>query len=132
MSTLKELYNLQPDDSGLNTGLINWYNNVIDKTYDELDVADVAKMYRQGLMLDIAVERAIDLVLENPYDGEYNDGGLMELIATIDLNQVNCEKTAQLKSMIEKVSGEYKMFDWCTDDDMNNFKRNIDLLRTRI
>lgn len=132
MSTLRELYNLQSDESGLNTGLTIWYNKVINKTYDQLDVTDVAKMYRQELLLDVAIERAIDLVLTNPYDGEYNDGGLMEFIATIDLNRVNCEKIAQLKLVIEKVSSEYTMFDWCTDEEMTNFKSNIDLLRTRI
>jgi hypothetical protein len=132
MNTLRELYNLHPDESGLNTGLINWYNSVIDKTYNELDVADVVKMYRQGIILDVAVERAIDLILLNPYDGEYNDGGLMELIVTMELNQINCEKTEQLKLLIKKILGEYKMFDWCGDEDMNNFKSSIDLLGTKI
>jgi len=128
MSTLRELYNLLPDESGLNTGLIIWYNKVINKTYDQLDVTDVAKMCRQGLLLDVAIERAIDLVLINPYDGEYNDGGLIELIATLDLDRVKCERISQLKLVIEKVSNDYTMFDWCTEEDKINFKRNIDLV----
>jgi len=35
MKSLKELYNLSYDESGFESGLIQWYNNVIDKNVDE-------------------------------------------------------------------------------------------------
>lgn len=132
MCTLKELYNLQPDESELHTSLINWYNKMINKTYEQLDVFDVAKMCRQGVLLDLALEKAVDLVLQNSYIGEYFNGDLIELLTSYDLTRVNCEKIAYLQSLVEEVTGEFELFDWGTEEEMINFKRNIDLLRKRI
>ncbi|MDF2952733.1 MAG: hypothetical protein K0S18_2316 [Anaerocolumna sp.] len=132
MNTLKELYNLKPDNSGLSTGLINWYNQVINKTYEELDVTDVSKMYRQEIALEIVVNKAIDLILINPYDGEYTDGGLLELITRFELSMIENSKLLKLTALLERLNSEYLSFDWCCDEDMSNFKTNLEILMNRI
>lgn len=132
MNTLKELYNLKPDNSGLSTGLINWYNQVINKTYEELDVTDVSKMYRQEIALEIVVNKAIDLILINPYDGEYTDGGLLELITRFELSMIENSKLLKLTALLERLNSEYQSFDWCCDEDMSNFKTNLEILMNRI
>ena len=39
--TLKQIYHLQYDSFAFKSGLINWYNSLLDKTPDELDENDV-------------------------------------------------------------------------------------------
>ena len=41
--TLKQIYHLQYDSFAFKSGLINWYNSLLDKTPDELDENDIAK-----------------------------------------------------------------------------------------
>lgn len=132
MNNLKKIFNLKPDISGLDTGLINWYNSVINKTYNQLDATDVSKMYRQNLLPDLAIERAVELVLLNPYDGEYTDGGLIELISQIDLAQINHEKIVKLKSLLKKVLENYEAYDWSTEEEMIHFSKNIKLLSDKL
>ncbi|QPN37407.1 hypothetical protein I5080_19245 [Salmonella enterica] len=47
--TIKNTYNLSYGDLKVNSGLIKWYNRLLDKTADELDEIDVSKMIRQDI-----------------------------------------------------------------------------------
>ncbi|MCR5824224.1 MAG: hypothetical protein K6G60_07330, partial [Lachnospiraceae bacterium] len=77
--TIKEMYKCKKivgEDSLL--PLPNWYNHVIEKDIDELDLSDVLKMLRQRLFLKVAVKKTIDFLLVNPFIGELYEGELME------------------------------------------------------
>ena len=63
MKTLKEIYDLAYDSSVFRSSLIEWYDQLIDKAYTELDVIDVSKMIRQDILKDIAIKKAIELFL---------------------------------------------------------------------
>ena len=55
MKSLKELYNLSYDESGFESGLIRWYNKVINKSVDELKITDVAKMISTRTMENMEI-----------------------------------------------------------------------------
>ncbi|NEY83225.1 hypothetical protein G4D64_17615, partial [Bacillus sp. 3H-10] len=66
MKTLKELYNLSYDESNFGSGLIKWYNFLLDKKIGELTVTDISKMIRQDILKNLALEKSIDLFILNP------------------------------------------------------------------
>jgi len=82
--SLREMYKLEYDTSGRKSGLITWYNRLIDKKIDELNATDVSKMIRQGILKNVAIDKAIELFMENPYDGDMGDGGLLSLLISLD------------------------------------------------
>ncbi len=49
-NSLRNAYRLDYDRSGFTSGLINWYNVLVDKTTNELNVIDVTKMLRQDIL----------------------------------------------------------------------------------
>ena len=85
---IKELYNcdkLKGDDS-----LVIWYNQVIEKTADELTVSDVARCIRQNLFLETAYEMLMVYLLQNPYEGDVYEGELIGKACEIDLKYLLC------------------------------------------
>jgi len=116
MRTLKEEYNLTYDESEYKSGLIDWYNRVIDKTYIDLDIYDVCKMIRQKFLKDLATRKAVELFLDNPYAGETHDGSLLEVIATLDLNVVDKSSIDMLKKKLEDSIMTYHEFEWSEDE----------------
>ena len=66
----EELYPLQ-----------KWYNKIIDKTIDEITIADILRMIRQKEFCDLAVEKAVEFLQDNVFAGEIYDGQLLEKIS---------------------------------------------------
>ena len=110
MNTLKQLHDLSYDISGLNSGLITWYNQLIDKSYDDLNTADVCRMIRQDILKDIAIQKAVDLFLIDPYNGEYCDGELLNVLISVDLKLVSKNTIQRLKATLNIVRNEYTDF----------------------
>ncbi len=112
-NSLRTLYNLEYSTSPLQSSLIVWYNKLIDKTVDELDATDVSKMFRQKILLEIAMDKALDLFIENPFAGEMLDGDLIGLIVSFDRNIFRSYKKIDflLQKIRELESGQLA-FDW--------------------
>ncbi|MCL2086490.1 MAG: contact-dependent growth inhibition system immunity protein [Oscillospiraceae bacterium] len=132
MKSLKEIYGLFYDDSGFNSGLIQWYNRLIDKSYETLDIIDVCKMFRQDILYDVALEKAIDLFLNDPYDGEYCDGGLLETLVSVDISTIKQDRIDKLKTMLEKVKKTFSFFDWEDEELKENYNKNMDEMLKKI
>ena len=47
-----------------------WYNNLINKTYNQLNLFDVTRMIIQKIYLELAVTKAVSFVKENPFCGQ--------------------------------------------------------------
>ena len=63
--TLKQIYHLQYDSFAFKSGLINWYNSLLDKTPDELDENDI------NLMVGYSYNGELLLVLSNLIGSDY-------------------------------------------------------------
>jgi hypothetical protein len=130
--SLKEIYNLSYDLSGFNSGLINWYNKLIDKQYAMLSIEDVARMIRQDILKEVAIKKAIDLFFDDPYNGEYEDGELLKLLASLELNKVDESVIEKLKHQLKTLQTSYVEFDWEEEELRKEYKKNIDLMLHKI
>jgi len=129
MKSLKEIYNLPYDTSGFNSGLINWYNQVIDKSYDDLNVRDVCTIIRQSFlkdMKDIAIQKAIDFFLKDPYDGEFNDGDLLRVLVSLDIESIDKSNRDKLITLLKDTHQNYIKFDWFSEKIKIEYADNID------
>ncbi len=81
--TLKQIYHLQHDSFAFKSGLINWYNSLLDKTPDELDENDIAKMLRQNILPALAVQKAIEMIEINLMVGYLYDGELLLVLSNL-------------------------------------------------
>ena len=132
MKNLRELYNLSYDESGFGSGLIQWYNALINKCINELEVADVARMVRQNILPDVAIKRAVELFLYNPYDGEHQDGELLSLLLIFDISVINTEMLSQLKNLLQKLKINYKEFDWQSKNAEEQYIKELSELESKI
>lgn len=124
--TIRVIYKLDYDKSILNSGLVNWHNRLLDKKVDELDVVDVSKMIRQDILKVVAIDKAIDLFLSNPFDGEMQDGDLLALLISIKSNLIkNRKRYEDLSNAITELESSYLNFDWPDNQSKALFKENL-------
>ena len=131
--TLREVYKLDYDNSGLRSGLTIWYNKLIDKTVADLDIFDVSKMIRQNILKEVAVGKAIELFLESPFDGEMKDGDLLALLVSINWSDFSeHDKLVDVTGLITQLESEFSKFEWMNDADGESYKRNLVILKQNL
>ncbi len=128
-NSLKKTFGLEYDKSNQQSGLIKWYNRLIDKSIDDLDVVDVAKMIRQNILRDIAIDRAIELFLNEPFDGEMQDGDLLALLVSFGPAVTRNSRVQDLISIILKLENEFSDFDWPNPSVKMLFRNNLATLK---
>lgn len=126
--TIQEIYGIPKDNSDFNSSLVKWYNKMINKKYLELDVVDVSKMIRQGILKNVAFQRAIELFITNPYDGEMYDGDLLNTIANYDEFVIRHEQKLKLLEVIEMIKNDFNNFEWNDDKTKKQFIENLLIL----
>ena len=128
MKTLREIFGLKPDKSGFESSLIMWYNNLINKTIEKLDVVDVSKMIRQDIIIDVAVNKSIDLIISNPYEGEFESGDLIKTIISVKYNSILTKRANDILKVIERAKSEYDLFQWDCDSIKEDYFANLVIL----
>ncbi|HDW8577380.1 TPA: hypothetical protein RM991_000315 [Escherichia coli] len=99
--SLKQIYHLQYDSSAFRSGLINWYDSLLDKSPDELDENDIAKMLRQDILPALAVQKAIEMIEINLMVGYLYDGELLLALSNlIGSDSFSPLQLLQLKNII--------------------------------
>ena len=122
---IKELYNcdkLKGDDS-----LVIWYNQVIEKTADELTVSDVARCIRQNLFLETAYEMLMVYLLQNPYEGDVYEGELIDKACEIDLKYLLGHRDT-ISEIISRARQFIKTNEWDCEEDKIEFEESINTL----
>ena len=130
--SLKEKYNLSYDSSGFNSGLIDWYNKLIDKSYEAISIEDIAKMIRQDILKDIAIVKAVDLFFEDPFDGEYDDGDLLNSLASLEFKNIDNKKILKLKQQLNNLQSTYLEFEWEQVELKERFKKDLDKILQKL
>ena len=125
IKSLKSLYGLEYDKSNYQSSLINWYNRLIDKSADELSIMDVSRMIRQNILKEVAIDRAVELLLSEPFGGEMQDGDLLALLVSCGSEITKSRQLKLLIDMIHKLDNEVSDFDWENEDNKTLFERNI-------
>lgn len=70
-----------------------WYNQLLDKDYNDLEVLDVTRMIKQKKFLELATAKAMDCNKANPFCGDLWERKVLELLCKLDMNYLKgyCE-----------------------------------------
>ncbi|MCL2811191.1 MAG: contact-dependent growth inhibition system immunity protein [Clostridia bacterium] len=125
--SLKEIYGLEEDTSGFSSSLVLWYNKLIQKTYDDLDEKDVSIMVRQSILPELAMDKAIEILLKNPFSGDFWDGDLLCTIAksmsSFDVARGN--NHGKLLLIRRKSKEGISEFEWANEESKNDFSDSL-------
>lgn len=87
--SIKEVYNISFDLTDIPAEerypIHNWYNDLIDKNFNQLTLFDVTRMLIQKILIELAVAKAILFLKENPFCGQRYEGELLEILYNIDI-----------------------------------------------
>lgn len=97
-----------------------WYNNLIKKTYDQLDLFDVTRMIIQKTYLELAVTKAVSFVKENPFCGQRYEGELLELLYKLDIGYLEKYKEI-LKEVLDDALKQNEVYDWLCEEERVEF-----------
>lgn len=132
--TIKEIYSLNQNNQEAETeyALDKWYARLINKTADEIDLEDVSRMLSQNVFIDLGIEKAMEILSEDPIAGVFYDGQLLELLSAVDLD--NVKDLSQLKLLLQKINNNLSNLDWSSEEDqieynelLTNFLNKINL-----
>lgn len=120
--TIKQIYHLQDDSSAFRSGLLNWYNALLDKTPDELDENDIAKMLRQDILPALAVRKAIEMMKINLMVGYLYDGELLLALSNLlGSDYFSPLQLLQLKNIINNFDGNMLNASTMSDEEKKIF-----------
>lgn len=124
---IKEIYDCKYiiSDEGLYP-LQKWYNELIDKSINEINIADVLRMLRQKVFTKLAMLKAIEFLRKNIfvgelYDGELYDGELLQKISELDTIFL-ASYASDLKSILKDYIEKCKLHTWAYEGEEEEFK----------
>lgn len=116
----EELYPLQ-----------KWYNKIIDKTIDEITIADILRMIRQKEFCDLAVEKAVEFLQDNVFAGEIYDGQLLEKISEMS-DPFLTKYSNKLKYILKDAMGKSETHEWSYEGEREEFKNMVNSILKKI
>ncbi len=130
-NTLKKVYNLEYDPSEY--PLPKWYNELIDKTYLEINVLDTSRMLTQEILVNVAIDKAIDLLHANPFEGYFAEGQILELLSKQDIEELKqSSKYNLIKEIILKAEREFFDYEWLVLDEQQKFLSVINEFKIKV
>lgn len=129
---IKELYNCDyiTSDEELYP-LQKWYNDLLDKTIEEVNIADVLRMIRQDEFIDIAIRRAIDYLKKDPFSGELYDGELMEKVSQLS-DQKLSDNISSFMDIVTDALVQNDNHEWITDEEKKEFGNLVNAFKQRL
>lgn len=111
--------------------LQKWYNQLLDKRIDEIDVSDVLRMIRQNEFIDIAIIKAIDYLKDNPFAGDMYEGELLEKLSEIDTSCL-IAYFDEVKSILSRALDESKRHEWLCEEEKEEYEAVINSFSRKI
>ena len=93
------------------TDIIYFANNLIDKTFNQLDLFDVTRMLIQKMFLELAVLKVISFIKENPFCGQRYEGELLEILCKLDRCRLK-KYVVELEEILRDALIKNKEYDW--------------------
>lgn len=129
---IKELYGCEYEASEEELYPLQvWYNQLIDKTIQEITPGDVARMLRQKVLPGLAMTKAIELLQENPFVGELYEGEILAAIAMMESSSVT-SYTEELQAVLKDASERIAAYEWYYDGEEDEFKEIVDSVARKI
>ncbi|MBD5463346.1 MAG: hypothetical protein HDR24_09870 [Lachnospiraceae bacterium] len=129
---IKELYNCEyiVSDEELYP-LQKWYNKLIDKTINEITIADVLRMIRQKEFCHLAMAKAVEFLQDNVFAGETYDGELLENISEMNTSFLTIY-SGELKSLLKDVLEKSEIHEWLYEREKEEFEDIVDSVLKKI
>lgn len=116
----EELYPLQ-----------KWYNKLIEKTIEEIDVADVLRMIRQKQFLNLAISKAIFFLQKDVFIGELYEGEMFEKVSALENSFLKLYEN-DLICIIKNALIKSEKHDWSYDGEKEEFKGIVEDLARKL
>ena len=126
---IKDIYNcktLSGDDP-----LVIWHNEIIEKRPDELSVLDVARCVRQKLFLEVAYEKLLKFLLQDPYAGDLYAGELLEKASEVDKEYIKKHRD-EITEIVNLADEFAKAHEWESIDDKLEYISELDNLKGKL
>ena len=121
---IKELYNISFDLTDVPENekypMHDWYNDLINKTYNQINILDVTRMLIQKVFMELAVSKAIYFIEENSFCGQRYEGELLELLNKLDVNYLR-EYKLVLNEILLKALDKNRIYEWLCEDERIEF-----------
>ncbi|WP_152392611.1 contact-dependent growth inhibition system immunity protein [Paenibacillus guangzhouensis] len=119
--TIKEIYclNQSIQEAEQEYALDNWYNRLICKSVDEIDIEDTSRMLSQNIFVELGIKRALEILSADPLAGEMYEGQLLGLLYSIDLNEF--EDLSQLKLLLQQINNILPDLEWPDEEDKKEY-----------
>lgn len=134
-SKIKDIYNVSFDISDISgkdrCPIHDWYNSILNKTYNQLDLFDVSRMLIQKIFLELAISKSIEFIEDNPFCGQRYEGELIELLAGLDLVDLENYKEVILL-ILAKALIENKKYDWLCEEEREEFCKLINSFQLKL
>ena len=130
--TLREIYeyDLVPDDD-LQSSLDEWFNCIMEKTVDELTIADICRMLRQKICSVVAIGKAIDMLEKDPFTGDLYEGQLMLTLYNAKEKYL-CRRYDDIEPLLEKAAFSSKTHDWASEYEKFDYLHTIEAFGRKI
>jgi hypothetical protein len=119
-----------------------WYNNLIEKTVDEITIFDILRMLRQKVFIELAMNKALEYLRQDVFIGEQYDGQMIEEISKMNTDFLKLyveDLIIILNGALEKsklhewsYNGEKEEFDSIVNELMNRLLHINRLIKTMI
>ena len=126
MVTLKEQYGLSYDISRAGTSLTLWYDRLIDKTSDNLDILDICRMLRHDIVKELATPIAIEMLMKDPFDGFLYGGELLAMVVEHGVNLYSINNLSELSKRLRVAKTDPEIFELIGDIHRPKFLAHID------
>ncbi|MCX4378487.1 MAG: contact-dependent growth inhibition system immunity protein [Lachnospiraceae bacterium] len=123
---IKDLYNISFNLDDISNEdrcqMHDWYNTLINKTYDQINLFDVTRMLIQKVFMELAVPKSIKFIDYNPFCGQRYEGELMELLSKLNLDYFDHYRDDMLK-ILSKALFENKTYKWICEEEREEFSK---------
>lgn len=123
---IKEIYNLKELSNAEDT-LVLWYNKLLNKNVEEITVFDIGRMIRQKVLVELALEKAINVLIENPFAGESN-GDVLEHVLLLDETMLSSYKN-EIKKIIKKAEVNANSVAWWYPEEKDEYRELLGKLK---
>lgn len=129
---IKEIYNcIHIDSDGELYPLQKWYNQLIEKTIDEINVMDVLRMIRQKEFMELAISKVIFFLQEDVFAGEAYEGEMLEKLSEIEGSLLKSHEE-DIKNIIKNALEKSQIHNWSYDSEEEEFREIIDILSKKL
>lgn len=128
---IKEIYNCKPDNVNEISPLSKWYNELIDKTIDEITEKDVEIMMRQNILLELALKKAIEFLNIDVFAGTTCTAGILIHVSKLDISYLN-HYSKELKNISLTAIDKSKKWEFIDDEERKEVQEAIATILEKI